>query len=41
MLDLARRNQHEAGIANAEFLAGTIEDIPLPDALSICARPRR
>src|SRR6266542_3366676 len=32
MLDLARRNQHEAGITNAEFLHGTIEDIPLPDA---------
>ncbi|HEY6795263.1 MAG TPA: arsenite methyltransferase [Kineosporiaceae bacterium] len=32
MLELARRNQAEAGITNAEFLAGTIEDIPLPDA---------
>ena len=32
MLDLARRNQAEAGVENAEFLAGTIEDIPLPDA---------
>ncbi|MCJ7670527.1 MAG: arsenite methyltransferase [Acidimicrobiia bacterium] len=32
MLDLARRNQAEAGIENAEFLSGTIEDIPLPDA---------
>src|SRR6266542_4892649 len=32
MLDLARRNQHEAGVTNAEFLHGTIEDIPLPDA---------
>lgn len=31
MLDLARRNQREAGISNAEFLKGTIEDIPLPD----------
>jgi len=31
MLDLARRNQAEAGVANAEFIAGTIEDIPLPD----------
>lgn len=32
MLDLARRHQAEAGVTNAEFLAGTIEDIPLPDA---------
>lgn len=32
MLALARRNQAEAGVANAEFLAGTIEHIPLPDA---------
>ena len=32
MLDLARRNQAEAGVENAEFLYGTIEDIPLPDA---------
>ncbi|MBL8929390.1 MAG: arsenite methyltransferase [Kineosporiaceae bacterium] len=31
MLDLARRNQAEAGVSNAEFLQGTIEDIPLPD----------
>ncbi len=31
MLDLARRNQAEAGVANAEFLLGTIEDVPLPD----------
>jgi len=31
MLDLARRNQEEAGIENAEFLIGTIEDVPLPD----------
>lgn len=31
MLDLARRNQREAGVTNAEFLKGTIEDIPLPD----------
>jgi arsenite methyltransferase len=30
MLDLARRNQAQAGITNAEFLQGTIEDIPLP-----------
>jgi SAM-dependent methyltransferase len=30
MLALARRNQVEAGITNAEFLLGTIEDIPLP-----------
>lgn len=32
MLELARKNQHEAGINNAEFLQGTIEAIPLPDA---------
>lgn len=31
MLELARRHQAEAGITNAEFMAGTIEDIPLPD----------
>jgi arsenite methyltransferase len=30
MLDLARRNAAEAGIANAHFLKGEIEDIPLP-----------
>jgi len=32
MLALARKNQGEAGVTNAEFLLGTIEDIPLPDA---------
>ena len=31
MLDLARKNQAESGLANVEFLQGTIEDIPLPD----------
>jgi arsenite methyltransferase len=31
MLELARRNQREAGVENAEFLEGTIEEIPLPD----------
>jgi arsenite methyltransferase len=31
MLELARRNQHEAGVENVEFLKGTIEDVPLPD----------
>jgi len=31
MLELARRNQREAGVGNAEFLRGTIEDVPLPD----------
>lgn len=31
MLELARRNQRQAGVANAEFLAGTIEDVPLAD----------
>ena len=32
MLELARRNQREAGVENAEFLEGTIEAVPLPDA---------
>ena len=32
MLELARENQRKAGIANVEFLKGTIEEIPLPDA---------
>ena len=31
MLALARRNQTEAGVTNAEFLQGTIEAVPLPD----------
>lgn len=31
MLDLARRNQAEAGVTNAEFLEGTMESVPLPD----------
>ena len=31
MVELARRNQVEAHIENAEFLLGTIENIPLPD----------
>lgn len=31
MLELARSNQREAGVANAEFLEGFIEDVPLPD----------
>jgi arsenite methyltransferase len=31
MLELARRNQQEAGVENVEFLKGTIEDVPLPD----------
>ena len=31
MLELARRNQADAGIDNAEFLPGRIENIPLPD----------
>ena len=31
MLDLARRNQADAGVENVEFLKGTIEDVPLPD----------
>jgi arsenite methyltransferase len=32
MLELARENQRKAGAANVEFLTGTIEDVPLPDA---------
>ncbi len=32
MLELARKNQREAGVENVEFLKGQIEDIPLPDA---------
>ncbi|MGD8698293.1 MAG: arsenite methyltransferase [Gemmatimonadales bacterium] len=31
MLELARRNQREARVSNAEFLKGTIENVPLPD----------
>lgn len=31
MLELARKNQREAGIENVEFLKGNIEEIPLPD----------
>lgn len=32
MLELAERNRAEAGITNATFIKGTIEDIPLPAA---------
>ncbi|HWP62186.1 MAG TPA: arsenite methyltransferase [Candidatus Binatia bacterium] len=32
MLELARRNAAEAGVANVEFLEGRIEAVPLPDA---------
>jgi arsenite methyltransferase len=31
MLELARRNQREAGVQNVEFVKGTIEEVPLPD----------
>jgi ubiquinone/menaquinone biosynthesis C-methylase UbiE len=31
MLALARENQRQAGVTNAEFLKGAIEEIPLPD----------
>jgi len=31
MLELARENQARAGVQNAEFLKGEIENIPLPD----------
>jgi SAM-dependent methyltransferase len=32
MLDLARENQRRAGAVNVEWLKGTIEEVPLPDA---------
>jgi len=32
MLELARANAEKAGATNVEFLKGTIEDVPLPDA---------
>jgi SAM-dependent methyltransferase len=32
MLDLARKNQWQAGVENVEFLKGDIESIPLPDS---------
>jgi ubiquinone/menaquinone biosynthesis C-methylase UbiE len=32
MLELARANAAKAGTPNVEFLKGTIEDVPLPDA---------
>ncbi|WP_235736727.1 arsenite methyltransferase [Nocardioides alcanivorans] len=32
MLDLARSNATRAGATNVEFVKGTIEDVPLPDA---------
>jgi arsenite methyltransferase len=32
MHQLAQRNQAAAGVTNAEFLLGTIENVPLPDA---------
>jgi ubiquinone/menaquinone biosynthesis C-methylase UbiE len=32
MLELARANAAKAGATNVEFLKGTIEDVPLPDA---------
>lgn len=32
MLELALRNQAEAGVDNVEFLLGRLEEIPLPDA---------
>ena len=31
MLELARRNQRDAGVQNVEFVKGTIEDVPLQD----------
>lgn len=32
MHQLAQRNQADSGVTNAEFLLGTIENVPLPDA---------
>jgi len=32
MLELANRNREQAGVANATFLKGSIDNIPLPDA---------
>src|SRR5204862_2286522 len=32
MLELANRNREMAGITNATFLKGSIENVPLPDA---------
>src|SRR5688572_163879 len=32
MLEIARQNQAKAGVSNVEFLEGTLEAIPLPDA---------
>jgi L-amino acid N-acyltransferase YncA/predicted O-methyltransferase YrrM len=32
MIELARRNANDAGATNVEFLHGSIEDVPLPDA---------
>ncbi len=32
MLDLARANAAKAGASNVEFVKGTIEEVPLPDA---------
>ncbi len=32
MLDLARRNAADAGVANVRFVKGYIEELPLPDA---------
>lgn len=32
MLEVARANQARSGLANATFLKGTIEELPLPDA---------
>jgi SAM-dependent methyltransferase len=31
MLERARRNAEEAGVSNAEFLKGYLEEVPLPD----------
>ena len=35
MLELARRNQREAGVENVEFLKGTIEKVPPDDSVDV------
>jgi len=40
MLALARKNQAEAEVTNAEFLEGTMEAVPLPDAPPASYLPR-
>ena len=39
MLDLARANAAEAGVTNAEFVKGYLEDLPLPTPASTSSYP--